>query len=158
MKTRYLPIISQFIICTMLIIPALGQAPNSIDLSGKWKVTWSDGNKGKNNVEDFIRFNPLFDTARYVDVDVPLDLNLAMQKRGLFGDINFGMNTLLAGWVSKQYWQYYRYFDVPKAALTGTCWLVFDQLDYNATFTLTVYWPEHIKMLLFHAGWMLQVN
>ena len=66
-------------------------------------------------------------------VDVPMDLNLAMQKRGMFGDINIGTNTLSARWVSQQYWQYYRYLNVPKEALNKTVWLVFDQLDYNAT-------------------------
>lgn len=106
---------------------------NSINLSGKWKVVWNDGNKGFNNVESFIHSNPLLDSARFVNVDVPMDLNLAMQKRGMFGDINYGTNTLLARWVSQQYWQYYRYINVPKEALNKTVWLVFDQLDYNAT-------------------------
>jgi beta-galactosidase/beta-glucuronidase len=133
MKKITLLIIGQWIISTILVIPAFSQDPNSMDLSGKWNVTWNDGNKGKNSVEDFIRFNPLLDSARYVETDVPLDLNLAMQRLGLFGDINFGMNTLRAGWVSRQYWQYYRFFNVPKEILSTTCWLVFDQLDYNAT-------------------------
>jgi hypothetical protein len=87
---------------TLLIIQqAFGQ--NSISLSGKWKVVWNDGNKGYNNVDRFIRFNPLLDTLKYVPVDVPMDLNLAMQKRGMFGDINIGTNTLSARWVSQQY-------------------------------------------------------
>jgi beta-mannosidase len=133
MKRKPLLIIGQWIISTILITPAFSQNPNSIDLSGKWKVTWNDGNKGKNGVEDFVRFNPLLDTARYVEVDVPSDLNLAMQKLGLFGDINYGLNTLSAGWVSRQYWQYCRLFNVPGEALTGSYWLVFDQLDYNAS-------------------------
>jgi beta-mannosidase len=132
MKKKALLIIGQWIINTIFIIPVFSQNPNSIDLSGKWKVTWSDGNKGKNSVEDFVRFNPLLDSARYVETDVPFDLNLAMQKRGMFGDINFGTNTLTASWVSRQYWQYYRFFNVPKEALSVTSWLVFDQLDYNA--------------------------
>ena len=133
MKKIALFIISQWLINTFLMIPTFSQHPNSIDLSGKWKVTWNDGNKGKNSVEDFVRFNPLFDSARYVEIDVPSDLNLAMQKLGMFGDINYGTNTLSAGWVSRQYWQYYRTFTVPKEVLSQTSWLVFDQLDYNAT-------------------------
>jgi beta-mannosidase len=126
------------------MIPALSQNPNSIDLSGTWKVTWNDGNKGKNSVEDFVSFDPLLDSARYVETEVPFDLNLAMQKRGMFGDINFGTNTLNAGWVSRQYWQYYRFFNVPKEALSQTSWLVFDQLDYNASIYINgVYAGSH---------------
>ena len=96
MKKKTLLTIGQWIISIVLIIPAFSQNPNSIDLSGKWKVTWNDGNKGKNSVEDFVRFNPLLDSARYVEADVPLDLNLAMQKLGMFGDINLGTNTLIS--------------------------------------------------------------
>jgi beta-mannosidase len=118
----------------LIIQQTFGQ--NSISLSGKWKVVWNDGNKGYNNVDQFISFNPLFDTLKYVTVDVPMDLNLAMQKRGMFGDINIGTNTLSARWVSQQYWQYYHYFRVPKGSLNKTVWLVFDQLDYNATIVL----------------------
>jgi beta-mannosidase len=106
---------------------------NSISLSGKWKVVWNDGNKGYNDVPAFIHFNPMLDSVRYVEVEVPMDLNLAMQKRGMFGDINLGVNTLSARWVSQQYWQYYRHFTVPKEVLNKTTWLVFDRLDYNAT-------------------------
>ncbi len=61
MKKTALFIISQCFINTFLMISAFSQQPNSIDLSGKWKVTWNDGNKGKNSVVDFIRFNPLLD-------------------------------------------------------------------------------------------------
>jgi hypothetical protein len=63
MKKKSLLIIGQWIISTILIIPAFSQNPNSVDLSGKWKVTWNDGNKGKNSVEDYVRFNPLLDSS-----------------------------------------------------------------------------------------------
>ena len=65
----------------------------------------NDGNKGYNDVPAFIHFNPMLDSSRYVEVEVPMDLNLAMQKRGMFGDINLGVNTLSARWVSQQYWR-----------------------------------------------------
>jgi len=119
------------ILLLFFIQQAFGQ--NSISLSGKWKVVWNDGNKGFSEVYPFIHFNPLLDSVRYVTVDVPMDLNLAMQKQGMFGDINFGTNTLAARWVSQQYWQYYCYFSVPKEALNKSVWLVFDQLDYSST-------------------------
>jgi len=109
---------------------------NSISLNGKWKVVWNDGNKGHNSEEWFVRFNPLLDSLKYVPVDVPMDLNQAMQKRGMFGDINVGINTLSASWVAQQYWQYYRFITIPEEAVNKTIWLVFDQLDYNATIIL----------------------
>jgi len=118
------------------IQPAFAQNQNKLSLDGKWKVVWNDGNKGPNDVWAFIHNNPLNDTARYVTVDVPMDLNLAMQKRGMFGDLNYGVNTLNARWVAQQYWQYYRFFNVPKEAMNKTIWLVFDQLDYNASIFL----------------------
>jgi len=123
------------LIVLMLIIQQ-SFSQNSISLSGKWKVIWSGGHTWSTDVASFIRVDPLLDSARYITVDVPMDLNLAMQKRGMFGDINFGINTLSASWVSQQYWKYYRYISVPKEALNKATWLVFDQLDYNATILL----------------------
>lgn len=105
---------------------------NSISLNGKCKVVWSGGHVFSKEASTFIQSDPLLDSVRYVTVDVPMDLNLAMQKRGMFGDINFGTNTFAAYWVSEQYWKYYRYISVPKEALNKPVWLVFDQLDYNA--------------------------
>lgn len=133
MKCRITLIISQLILCLIFVSTASGQNPNSINLSGKWKVVWNDGTKGFNDENSFLSYNPKLDSLRYKIVDVPMDLNLAMQKRGMFGDINYGTNTLAATWVSMQYWQYYRYFNVPKEALNESAWLVFERLDYNAT-------------------------
>jgi len=108
---------------------------NSVSLSGKWKVLWSGLGSYAwcYDVGTFINSNPLIDSAKYVTVDVPMDLNLAMQKRGMLGDLNYGTNTLTASWVAQQYWKYYRFLSVPKEALNKTVWIVFDQLDYNAT-------------------------
>lgn len=116
------------------IIPTniYGQSLNQLNLSGKWKVTWNDGNHGPDGTEEFSRANPLKDTSRYMDVDVPLDLNVAMQKKGMIGDFNYGINYLSARWVSEQYWQYYKRFDAPKGVLNKSVWLKFDRLDYSA--------------------------
>jgi len=116
----------------LISIKTYGQALNQLNLSGKWKVTWNDGNHGPNDIEGFIRTNPLIDTSRYMVVDVPMDLNLAMQKKGMFGDLNYGINYLSARWVSEQYWQYYKQFDAPREALNKSVWLKFDRLDYSA--------------------------
>lgn len=133
MKRKIACLISLCVLILLFAYPAFAQNSQSIKLSGKWKAVWNDGNKGYFDVTQFIHFNPIFDSLRYVTVDVPMDLNLAMQKRGMFDDINIGTNTLAARWVSQQYWQYYRYFTVPKDALNNPVWLVFDQLDYKAT-------------------------
>ena len=109
-----------------------GQAPDQLNLSGKWKVTWNDGIHGPDGIEGFSRTNPLNDTSRYMDVDVPMDLNVAMQKKGMIGDLNYGINYLSARWVSEQYWQYYKQFDAPGEALNKPVWLKFDRLDYCA--------------------------
>jgi beta-mannosidase len=110
----------------------LSQSTAELNLNGKWKVTWNDGNHGSNDVDHYNQYYPLKDTSRFMDVDVPLDLNLAMQKKGLLGDLNYGMNYLTARWVSEQYWQYYKLFNLPKEAMNKDIWLVFDRLDYNA--------------------------
>jgi len=78
----------------LFISKSYGQSLNKFNLSGKWKVTWNDGNHGPNDIEEFCGINPLKDTLRYMDVDVPMDLNVAMQKKGMTSDLNFGINYL----------------------------------------------------------------
>ena len=108
------------------------QLPHQLNLSGKWKVTWNDGNHGPNNIEWYSRINPLIDSLRYMDVDVPMDLNVAMQKKGIVSDLNYGVNYLSARWVSEQYWQYFKRFEVPEDALKKSIYLQFERLDYSA--------------------------
>ncbi len=98
-------------------------------LSGKWKLTWNAGDRYSNRIDRFTKLSPSVDSLNYMDVDVPMDLNLAMQKKGMFGDLNYGANFLSARWVSEQYWQYYRQFDAPSEALGQPAWLKFDRLD-----------------------------
>ncbi|OFX33820.1 MAG: hypothetical protein A2W90_05185 [Bacteroidetes bacterium GWF2_42_66] len=112
--------------------PAEVPGMNQYNLSGIWKVTWNDGNHGPNHVDAFSMMDPLNDTLRYLDVDVPMDLIVAMQKKGMIGDLNYGTNYLSARWVSEQYWQYYKQFNAPKEALNKPVWLKFDRLDYSA--------------------------
>jgi beta-mannosidase len=108
------------------------QDQHSLNLSGKWNVFWNDGTRGPQHDDRFEKFNPESDSLRYSTVEVPMDLNLAMVQKGLIGDLNYGLNNLSAAWVARQYWQYYRYFNVPKEVLNQTAWLVFDRLDLNA--------------------------
>jgi beta-mannosidase len=132
-KIRQITFLILFILTGLLISTiARGQASSQLSLSGKWKVTWNDGNHGPKTVFDFSTINPLFDTLRYMDVDVPMDLIVALQKKGLIGDINHGMNFLTARWVAEQCWHYYRHFTVPEEALNKPAWLSFERLDYAA--------------------------
>ncbi len=111
---------------------AYSQMQHQINLSGKWKVTWNEGQHGPNNIDQFIRINPVQDLNRYMDVDVPMDLNIAMQKKGIVEDLNYGVNYLKSRWVAEQYWQYYREFDVPEDVVNKSVKLQFDRLDYTA--------------------------
>ena len=131
-KQAFIFLISAFLITDI----SVGQLPGQLDLSGKWKVTWNDGNHGPDAIEAFISANPLNDTSRYMEVEVPMDLNLAMHYKGMTGDLNYGINYLSSRWVSEQYWQYYRKFDAPGEALSKPVWLKFDRLDYSANIYL----------------------
>ncbi|HBE42713.1 MAG TPA: hypothetical protein DDW27_16220 [Bacteroidales bacterium] len=112
------------------------QPDNQLSLSGRWKVTWNDGNHGPNSINGFSMINPLNDTLRYMDIDVPMDLILSLQKKGMISDINYGMNYLSARWIAEQYWQYYREFSVPEGINNKSVWLKFDRLDYSAVICL----------------------
>jgi len=118
-------------VCFFSVI-ATAQSTNQLKLSGIWRVTWNDGNHGPNGIEQFTGINPLNDTLRYMDVLVPMDLNTALQRKGMISDINYGMNYLSARWVAEQYWKYYRQFNVPVEAAGKSTWLKFDRLDYSA--------------------------
>lgn len=129
---------NKFLIANLLLILLIQNAfsQQNISLSGQWKVIWSGGNAFSKDTSTFIHSDPLSDSIRYLPVDVPMDLNLAMEKKGIINDINFGINTLSANWIGEQYWKYYRYFTVPDQAKGKELFLVFEQLDYNATIML----------------------
>lgn len=110
-------------------LTSIGQPLNQLNLSGKWKLTWNAGDRYSNRIERFTRLSPSADSLNYMNVDVPMDLNLVMQKKGMVGDLNYGTNFLSARWISEQYWQYYRQFNAPSEALNRLVWLKFDRLD-----------------------------
>ncbi len=108
-------------------------APYGImDLSGTWRVTWTDGGHGPREEEAYRRVDAAVDPGRYIDVPVPMELHEALRQKGLIDDPNFGINTLKARWISEQYWQYNTRFILPEAAADRTCYLVFKQLDLRA--------------------------
>jgi len=118
------------------LILTSAQSIKTLDLSGTWKVTWNEGGHGPQSMDAYIHSDPAMDPARFLDVRVPQELHLALQQAGLIEDINYGMNTLKARWVAEKYWLYVKTFTVPDEALKQKAWLVFDQLDLNATILL----------------------
>ena len=66
-----------------------GQSIQSLDLSGIWQVTWTDGAHGLRNIEDFIKAEPV-DPGRYIEVPVPMELHSALMKKGIVEDLNYG--------------------------------------------------------------------
>jgi beta-mannosidase len=131
-REKIYPFLFIVILSFFFIQKSYSQMEDQIYLSGKWKVTWNDGQHGPNNIDQFIRINPVKDLNRYMDVDVPMDLNIAMQKKGIVDDLNYGVNYLKSRWVAEQYWQYYREFDVSEDVVSKSVKLKFDRLDYSA--------------------------
>ena len=120
----------------MLVSNIVFSQTNTLPLNGQWKVTWNDGNHGPTGIENFMKIFPLKDTLRYMEVQVPMDLNTAMQKKGRAGDLNYGINYLSSRWVAEQCWQYYKQFTVDEKMLSKRIWLQFDRLDYSASIYL----------------------
>ena len=119
------------IIFLFSVVEIHAQSTKKRSLAGEWKVTWTDGTHNR-ELDKIVIFPAEKDLERYIDVPVPMDLNVAMEKRGLISDPNVGVNSLQARWVGQQYWCYYKTFEVDDDALSTRCWLVFDRLDYVA--------------------------
>jgi hypothetical protein len=110
------------IIILALFTVMKAQSVHTIDLSGTWKVTWNEGGHGPQSFEGYLQSDPLRDPPRFIDVPVPMELHLALQKAGLVEDINYGMNTLKSRWVAEKYWLYARTFSVPAEAVKSKAW------------------------------------
>lgn len=111
---------------------AMSQENGKLDLNGTWKVTWTDGVHGR-EIPNILEFPAEKDLERYMDVPVPMDLNKAMEAKGIIDDPNISTNSLQARWIGQQYWCYYRTFDVDPNIPGKRTWLVFDRLDYAAS-------------------------
>ncbi|MDA3821488.1 MAG: hypothetical protein PF450_02590 [Bacteroidales bacterium] len=123
--------IAVLIVSSMIQFPLYAQKNKQMDLNGTWKVTWTDGVHGR-SIKNILNFPAEKDLARYMDVPVPMDLNKAMEEKGMINDPNIGANSLQARWIGQQYWCYYKEFKVDAEALRERTWLVFDRLDYSA--------------------------
>ncbi len=114
---------------------AISQENGHLDLNGTWKVTWTDGVHGR-EIPNMLEFSAEKELERYMDVPVPMDLNKAMEAKGVIDDPNISTYSLQARWIGQQYWVYYKTFDVDPKILDKRSWLVFDRLDYAATIYL----------------------
>ena len=102
------------------------------DLSGTWRVRWSDGQRGRAEYAN----RDVVDEVRFIDAQVPGEVHLDAWKAGWIQDPYVGTNCLAARWVEECIWSYRREFDAPPEALKSRAWLVFDGLDCIATIVL----------------------
>ena len=105
---------------------------HTLDLSGTWKVRWSDGIRGRPEYAN----QEVTDPDRYIDAQVPGEIHLDAWKAGWIPDPYVGTNCLASRWIEECVWSYRRHFVAPRAALKGRAWLVFDGLDLAATVCL----------------------
>ncbi len=135
MRNLFLRNAAAGLILILLQASAISQENGKLDLNGTWKVTWTDGVHGR-EIPNILEFSAETDLERYMDVPVPMDLNKAMEAKGIIDDPNVGTNSLQARWIGQQYWCYYRTFEVDPDIPDKRTWLVFDRLDYAASIYL----------------------
>lgn len=102
---------------------------SSLDLGGVWKVRAHDGMP-----EYYCSENA--DERRFMEVRVPGELHLELERLGQIEDCRIGMNALAARWVEEQIWIYRTRFDAPSEAVQRHSWLVFEGLDLDAAIYL----------------------
>jgi len=99
-----------------------------LDLNGAWLARGFDGQHG--GPESFL--GDRADLRTFIEALVPGDIHLDLQRAGLVGDYNIGLNALEQRWVEEQYWLYRRTFEAPALAQGTRAWLVFEALDLVA--------------------------
>lgn len=113
------------------------------DLSGTWKLRWSDGQRGRaeDAAASFARATNAGTAAsaayRWIDARVPGEVHLDLIRQGWIAEPTIGNHVLAARWVEECYWHYRNDFDVPAEVLEARrAWLVFDGLDLAAIISL----------------------
>jgi beta-mannosidase len=105
---------------------------SSLNLSGTWRVTWTEGLHGRPEHAAA----EVTDDARYIDVPVPCELHRALVDQGIIADPNVGIGSLSARWVEEQLWSYRTEFEAPAEALSRPASLCFDRPDLGCTIFL----------------------
>jgi len=101
-------------------------------LDGVWELRHTDGQRGRTAHAERLDSDP----AKTLAAQVPGEVHLDLMRAGLLASPYLGAGVLAARWVEEEIWSYRRFFEAPRAALTGAAWLVFDGLDYAATILL----------------------
>ena len=91
---------------------------HTLDLSGTWKVRWSDGIRGRPEYAN----QEVTDPDRYIDAQVPGEIHLDAWKAGWIPDPYVGTNCLASRWIEECVWSYRRHFVAPRAALKESIW------------------------------------
>lgn len=116
------------------------------NLNGKWKIHFTDGQRGgmphfgkeEGNILDAdlkgIRkhISDDYDDVKWIDAVVPGEIHLDLWKAGIIEDPYIGINALQCRWVEEMMWYYRKVFDSPQAAESKFAFLHFDGLDYGA--------------------------
>ncbi len=101
---------------------------STLDLNGVWKIRGFDGQHGSPDAY----FAPEADERVFFDATVPGDVHLDMQRAGLVGDPNVGLNVQNQRWIEEQIWVYRKRFTAPGGCVGKSAWLVFETLDLVA--------------------------
>ena len=88
---------------------------HTLDLSGTWKVRWSDGVRGRPEYAN----QDVTDPDRYMDAQVPGEIHLDAWRAGWIPDPYVGTNCLASRWIEECVWSYRRHFAAPREALKG---------------------------------------
>ena len=81
---------------------------NNIDLSGEWKLSWADGQRGHIEYERLIEMNQ----RKWIKAKVPGEVHMDLWNAGIIEDPYIQANCLSSRWVEECIWSYYRTFTV----------------------------------------------
>lgn len=115
-------------------------------LNGKWKIHFTDGQRGGmphygkedgNLLDADLKgiqktISDDYDDLKWIDAAVPGEIHLDLWKAGIIDDPYVGINALKCRWVEEMMWYYRRVFDAPEASESTYAFLRFEGLDYGA--------------------------
>lgn len=120
------------------------------NLTGLWKIHWSDGQRGgyphylhmfnePSNVtvmkqKKFIPDD--YDDVKWLDAQVPGEIHLDLMRAGIIASPYNDVGILQCRWVEECLWYYRRVFDAPEACEVSHAELIFEGLDYGAVIYL----------------------
>ena len=103
----------------------------TVSLNGAWDLTWAELIPVENYNSGIKACGRKCLTAQ-----VPEATIVTLQREGLIGDPNYGMNTLSAFWVDNVWWVYHKEFEVSAEDAEKKSILTFSALEYAAEIKL----------------------